>query len=197
MHPTIYRAFERLGQYADGESVLEIGATPDATSLFNLTFLKGKNRVGLNLFAAKFDGVQIIEANANSIPFEDGSFEIVISNATLEHDPFFWKSVSEMRRVLAPDGILMLGVPGFVQSRAGSLFQGFAARLPWIVRHMNVLASATITYKLHYEEGRFGDYYRFSKMAVEQVLFAGMEVLALETVLSPPRFVGAARKPPS
>jgi hypothetical protein len=33
-------------------------------------------------------------------------------------------------------------------------------------------------------------------MAVEEVLFAGMEILALETVMSPPRFVGAARKPP-
>jgi SAM-dependent methyltransferase len=196
MHPTIYRAFERLSAYGAGERVLEVGATPDASSLFNLAFLQGKNRIGLNLFAAEFDGVQIIEANANDIPFEDDSFDIVISNATLEHDPFFWKSSSEMRRILAPGGVLMLGVPGFVQSRAESLIQGVAGRLPWIVRHMNLLASATLTYKLHYEEGSFGDYYRFSKMAVEEVLFEGMEVLALETVMSPPRFVGAARKPP-
>jgi hypothetical protein len=90
----------------------------------------------------------------------------------------------------------MLGVPGFVQSRAESLIHGLAGRLPWIVRHMNLLASATLTYKVHYEEGSFGDYYRFSKMAVEEVLFGGMEILALETVMSPPRFVGAARKPP-
>ena len=46
---------------------------------------------------------------------------------------------------------------------------------------MNLLASATLTYKVHYEEGRFGDYYRFSRMAVEEVLFGGMEILALET----------------
>jgi SAM-dependent methyltransferase len=197
MHPTIYRAFERLGEYAAGEHVLEVGATPDAGSLFNLSFLKGKDRVGLNLFASEFDGVKIIEANANSIPFDDAFFDIVISNATLEHDPSFWKSASEMRRVLAPGGVLMLGVPGFVQSKVGSLVQGIAARLPWVVRHANALASATLTYRVHYEEGKFGDYYRFSRMAVEEVLFAGMEVVALETVLTPPRFVGAARKPPS
>src|SRR5918994_6146432 len=104
MHPTVYRAFERLGDHAAGERVLEVGATPDASSLFNLTFLRGKDRVGLNLFAAEFDGVQIIEANANEIPFEDDTFDIVISNATLEHDPFFWKSATEMRRILAPGG---------------------------------------------------------------------------------------------
>ena len=197
MHPTIYRAFERLGEYAAGERVLEVGATPDASSLFNLDFLQGKNRFGLNLFASEFDGVKIIEANANNIPFDDAFFDIVISNATLEHDPFFWKSASEMRRVLAPGGVLMLGVPGFVQSKVGSLVQGIAARLPWVVRHANTLASATLTYRVHYEEGKFGDYYRFSRMAVEEVLFAGMQVVALETVMTPPRFVGAARKPPS
>jgi len=196
MHPTIYQAFERLSAFAAGERVLEVGATPDASSLFNLAFLRGKSRIGLNLFAAEYDGVQIIEANANDIPFEDGAFDIVVSNATLEHDPFFWKSSSEMQRILAPGGVLMLGVPGFVQGRAESLLQGLAGRLPWVVRHMNLLASATLTYKLHYEEGSFGDYYRFSKMAVEQVLFGGMEILALEAVMSPPRFVGAARKLP-
>jgi SAM-dependent methyltransferase len=195
MHPTIYRAFERLGDYAAGERVLEVGATPDASSLFNLAFLRGKDRVGLNLFAAEFDGVPIIEANANAIPFDDDTFDIVLSNATLEHDPFFWKSTSEMRRILAPGGVLMLGVPGFAQRRAESLVHGFAGRLPWMVRHVNLLASATLTYKVHGEEGRFGDYYRFSKTAVEEVLFGGLEILALETVMSPPRFVGAARKP--
>jgi SAM-dependent methyltransferase len=195
MHPTVYRAFERLSDYAAGERVLEIGATPDASSLFNLPFLQGKNRLGLNLFAAEFDGVRIIEANANDIPFEDDTFDIVLSNATLEHDPFFWRSVGEMRRVLAPGGVLMLGVPGFVRSKAESLVHRVATRLPWVVRHMNPLASATLTFKVHFEEGRFGDYYRFSRMAVEEVLFAEMEILALESVMSPPRFVGAARKP--
>lgn len=195
MHPTVYRAFERLGDHAAGERVLEVGATPDASSLFNLAFLRGKDRVGLNLFAAEFDGVPIIEANANDIPFDDDTFDIVLSNATLEHDPFFWKSTSEMRRILAPGGVLMLGVPGFAQRRAESLVHRAAARLPWVVRHMNPLASATLTFKVHYEEGRFGDYYRFSRMAVEEVLFAGMEILSLESVMSPPRFVGAARKP--
>ena len=59
MHPTVYRAFERLGNHAAGERVLEVGATPDASSLFNLPYLRGKNRVGLNLFAAEFEGVPI------------------------------------------------------------------------------------------------------------------------------------------
>jgi SAM-dependent methyltransferase len=139
--------------------------------------------------------VQIIQANANAMPFDDGAFDLVLSNATLEHDPYFWKSTSEMRRILAPGGILMLGVPGFTQRRAEALIHRAAARVPWIVRHLNPLASATLTFKVHYEEGRFGDYYRFSRMAVEEVLFAGMEILSLESVMSPPRFVGAARKP--
>ena len=129
--------------------------------------------------------MQIIEANANDIPFEDDTFDVVLSNATLEHDPFFWKSAHEMRRILAPGGVLMIGVPGFAESKAESLVHRVAARLPWIVRHANPLASATLTFKVHYEEGRFGDYYRFSRMAVEEVLFAGMEILALETCDEP------------
>ncbi len=49
--------------------------------------------------------------NANDMSmFSGGSFDLVMSNAMLEHNPYFWKSIFEMNRVLASGGLLIIGV---------------------------------------------------------------------------------------
>ena len=57
-----------------------------------------------------------VTGNANRMDaFEDEMFDLVLSNATLEHDKHFWLSVAEMHRVLRPGGLLVIGVPGFIK----------------------------------------------------------------------------------
>lgn len=56
--------------------------------------------------------IEWIEADAESIPHPDGSFDVVLSQMSLQfvEDPS--KALREMRRVLAPGGRLVLNVPG-------------------------------------------------------------------------------------
>src|SRR3569832_1530987 len=35
----------------------------------------------------------------------DGSFDVVISGQTFEHNPFFWVTMAEISRVLSPGGL--------------------------------------------------------------------------------------------
>jgi SAM-dependent methyltransferase len=51
-------------------------------------------------------------ANAHALPFDDASFELVVSTETLEHDAAFWLSLAEMGRVLADGGHLLLTTRG-------------------------------------------------------------------------------------
>jgi SAM-dependent methyltransferase len=44
--------------------------------------------------------------DAQDIPYETGSFDVLVANAMLYHIPDRAKAISEMRRVLKPDGIL-------------------------------------------------------------------------------------------
>jgi SAM-dependent methyltransferase len=42
----------------------------------------------------------------------DASIQVAISGQTFEHNPFFWATMSEMARVLVPDGFLVIIAPG-------------------------------------------------------------------------------------
>jgi len=53
-----------------------------------------------------------VVAWANNIPFPDSTFDVVTCLEMLEHDPDPFSSVREMKRVLKPDGKLVLTVPG-------------------------------------------------------------------------------------
>ena len=63
------------------------------------------------------DDITAVAGNANDMTlFEDETFDLVMSNATLEHDKHFWLSLAEVRRVLAPGGLLVIGASGFTKN---------------------------------------------------------------------------------
>jgi SAM-dependent methyltransferase len=120
------------------------------------------------------DGITSVKGNANRLDaFEDGWFDLVMSNATLEHDKHFWLSLAEMKRVLRPGGLLIIGVPGYVKDPARE--QG----------------KSTLTYRVHYKF----DYYRFSEQAVREVFFDAMDDVVVTAIMTPPRIVGHGWKP--
>jgi SAM-dependent methyltransferase len=47
------------------------------------------------------------------LPFKNSSFDCVISSQVIEHIPFDESLFSEMRRVLAPGGRLIIGTPDY------------------------------------------------------------------------------------
>jgi ubiquinone/menaquinone biosynthesis C-methylase UbiE len=75
-------------------------------------------------------GVEAVEADAESLPFEDGSFDLVLGHAVLHHLPGLDRAMSEFRRVLAPSGTLaFMGEP----SRHGDRLAATPKRIAGLV----------------------------------------------------------------
>ena len=52
-----------------------------------------------------------IVANANNLPFEKNSFDILVSISCFEHDDMFWVTFLEMCRVLNEGGYMYINAP--------------------------------------------------------------------------------------
>lgn len=199
MSPDAYRMFETICTAAaiKGE-VLEVGAVAGPDSLLRMPCLRlASRRIGINLAQVAVDAhCQIIQGNANHMSdFVDGQFEAVLCNATLEHDPYFWKTLAEIHRVTAPGGLILIGVPGYVGMGA----QSFLRNKPvagWLLKafarlvNSDVLRAGTVTLGEHLFPG---DYYRFSEQAVREIFLADLVDISVYTVMQPPRFIGSGR----
>jgi SAM-dependent methyltransferase len=71
------------------------------------------------LRANDLDPARVIDAVGESIPFPDGSFDIVYSNNVLEHTSEPAKVLSEAARVLKPGGTLFVEVPNYLSYYEG------------------------------------------------------------------------------
>lgn len=60
------------------------------------------------------DHVSYVQADAQNMPFEENSFDIVISCETIEHVPDPRAAVREMHRVCKPGGTLFLTAPNYL-----------------------------------------------------------------------------------
>jgi SAM-dependent methyltransferase len=180
MHPKVKERFHEIVRKSGlrPQRALEVGGYTSPKSLLRSPEIAATaERVCLNLIdQPDRDGIRAVTGNGNHMDmFEDECFDLVVTNATLEHDRHFWLTVAEMRRVLVPDGLLVIGVPGFLKSRGGKPRRG------------------TITYDVHFAF----DYYRFSEQAVREVFFAGMNDVVAFPILVPPRIIGHGRKAPA
>ena len=63
--------------------------------------------------AEGIDNVEVLVADAASLPFPEGSFDTVFSHALIEHLSRPVEALTEMRRVLAPGGMVALAAPDF------------------------------------------------------------------------------------
>jgi SAM-dependent methyltransferase len=67
--------------------------------------------------ALRFCGLRhddaLCRADAATLPFDEGSFDLVVALDTLEHLPDDESAVAEFRRVCAPGGAVLLTVPAF------------------------------------------------------------------------------------
>ena len=201
MHPEVFAAFDRLCRRRGlgGGRVLEIGAVPSDDTLLCLPALaQASEKLGVNLAPpARFRDFEIRQGNANALPgLPDGGFELILCNATLEHDPRFWLTLAEMRRLLQPGGHLVVGVPGYdgpgQDVGRWKRLRRRLARLPVSRGRYGYLEGAALTLLFH---GFPDDYYRFSPSAVSQVFLEGLEEKEIERVMEPPRFIGCGRKP--
>ncbi len=162
MSPKVYSAFSTLAssyfEHKTGRSVLEIGASNQ--TLLSIPCFHDWEKTALNFaFKANFPKLEKMTTtigNSNSINFDDKTFDCIMSSSVLEHDKYFWRSVCEMRRVLTPNGLLIVGVPIFMD-------------LPtdW--------KNTTLTFKRH-GKAYNADFYRFSEQAVREVVFEDFDI---------------------
>jgi SAM-dependent methyltransferase len=199
VHPLVFAAFDRICRERNaGGDVLEIGAVASRSTLLCLPALaQAKTRIGVNLAGdASFDGFTIVGANANDLAsFADASFDTVLCNSVLEHDPRFWLTLAEARRVARPGALIVIGVPGYTSAGPDRRLKRLA-RLPVagpIVRRLaTARLASTATLVLH---DCPGDYYRFSPQAVREVFLDGLVAREVATLLWPPRLVGSGIVP--
>jgi dolichol-phosphate mannosyltransferase len=58
-------------------------------------------------------GMPLVRASAFALPFGDHTFDCVISSEVIEHIPFDEVLFTEMKRVLRPGGMLVIGTPDY------------------------------------------------------------------------------------
>jgi len=200
MHAAVYRVFEEVCARAaiDGP-VLEVGAVPGGDGLLQMDCLRGvPERVGLNLEGADCGEYRIARGDANAMTaFADGRFAAVLCNAMLEHDPFFWKTLAEIRRVTAPGGLIAIGVPGYADTGLHTIApaRSWFGRLLWACRlgpYSDMTRAGTVTLGVHNFPG---DYYRFSEQAVREVFMGGLVGVTTRVVMAPPRIIAWGRTP--
>lgn len=80
---------------------------PDAT-----VFLLDQSEVMLRHAASTVSAKHVVCANANILPFQDNVFDMVFANFILSWQPDFKHFLQECRRVLAPEGLLMINAIG-------------------------------------------------------------------------------------
>jgi len=177
LHPDVKQWFEAIirDTGVQPRRALEVGGLIGPKSLLRMPELRGAERYVLNVRPMRSRRrIKAVTGNANRMDaFADASFDLVLCNATLEHDMRFWLSIAEMKRVLEPGGLLVIGVPGFVKDPVHD-------RDRW-----------TRTYHVHFHF----DYYRFSEQAVREVFFENMERVETSIVGMPPRIIGFGWKP--
>jgi hypothetical protein len=115
--------------------------------------------------------------------FADGSVGTVISNKALAHDPMFWQTVDEIRRVLVPGGLASFVTPCFSKApnEAGVIAVG---------RKGNPVADVTVTYRVHASP----DFWRISPQAMKNVILAGFDVQEVRVKMMPPYVFGVGIK---
>jgi ubiquinone/menaquinone biosynthesis C-methylase UbiE len=159
--------------------VLEVGAAN--WTLLSIPIFQSGKRVALNL---RFDDIseQLSQAervigNSNSLTFDDGSFDCVMSCSVLEHDKYFWRSTQEIRRVLRPGGYFIVGVPIYMTLDTDK-------------------DHTTQTYARH-GLAYNADFYRYSEQAVREVFFENYSEVTDEIIVRKhpnPYLVAAGRK---
>jgi ubiquinone/menaquinone biosynthesis C-methylase UbiE len=149
-----------MRQFADwrGKRVLDVGC---GTGAYTLEIAREAERVwGIDItqrFLCAFQShlagappVHLARSASEQLPFADASFDVIVCIETLEHVTDEQATLQAMRRVLRPDGVLLLAIPnkryplethGLRNMRHGHLIP-FAS---WLPKNIHAkLASARI-----------------------------------------------------
>ena len=172
--------------YAARGPVLEIATDVRDLAVSSIEQFRGEQRHVIGLGEeAQLEGVTSHASDPHDLRdlFADGSVGTVISNKALAHDPMFWVTVDEIRRVLVPGGLAIFVTPCFskVPNDAGVIPVG---------RKGNPVADVTVTHRVHASP----DFWRISPQAMKNVILAGFDVQEVRVKMMPPYVFGVGIK---
>lgn len=116
---TIESMLGRLGrQGSSGSTLLDVGCWDGSRTITRGRALGADRLLGVEVYdgpaeEASERGIEVarIDLEAESLPFPDGSVDVVVCNQVLEHLKNIWLPMSEMHRVLRVGGHALLSVP--------------------------------------------------------------------------------------
>lgn len=94
---------------AHGLKVVELGSQNINGSLRDAISSNVAEYVGLDFSPG--NGVDVILKDAYSLPFNDNTFDIMVTSSCFEHSEMFWLSFLEGIRILKPNGIMYCNAP--------------------------------------------------------------------------------------
>jgi SAM-dependent methyltransferase len=111
MHQSAYKNAEKFyNKYCkeniENKKILDVGSY-DVNGTAKPIFERG-TYIGLDM--EEGPNVDVI-SDAHNIPFDSGTFDIVLSSSCFEHDDMFWVTFLEMCRVVKPGGYLYIQAP--------------------------------------------------------------------------------------
>lgn len=109
MHKESYELMnEMLGHVSGGNSlnVLDVGSYNVNGTFRPLVENRGWRYTGVDTIAGP--NVDVVTVNPFLFPFDDGTFDVVISGSTMEHVTAIWEWLPELVRVLRPGGFLAI-----------------------------------------------------------------------------------------
>lgn len=122
------------------------------------------SRSRLSLARQRLSNVNLVQGDAENLPWQSGGFDMVICSETLEHllDPV--GAVAEMKRVLADYGLLILTVPS-----KHTKFISYLNPVTWLeamvsVRHPSILPPFHNLYRPHNEDTVVHRAFSFSEL---------------------------------
>lgn len=92
----------------ENSMILEIGSYIGG---FSIRSLKPSDSTYIGVDLENGPGVDVVLEDQYKLPFEDNTFDYVISSSCFEHSEFFWLTFLEIIRVLKPTGVFYLNAP--------------------------------------------------------------------------------------
>jgi SAM-dependent methyltransferase len=116
VHAQHLARYRFAAQLAKGRRVLD-AACGEGYGTAMLAAMGARTAVGVDIDQPTVDhareryGLEFAKADVAALPFEDKSFDMVVSFETLEHVSDAALAIAEFRRVLADDGVLVASTP--------------------------------------------------------------------------------------
>jgi arsenite methyltransferase len=186
-----------LAALRPGEDVLDLGSG-SGTDVFCAAVLVGESGhvVGVDITDEQLDKaarlrdrealsqVELVEAHIEELPFDDASFDVVLSNGVINLSPFKGRVFAEAARVLRPGGRLAISdiVSGrALKERTRRNVELWAACVAGAIPRSNYL-EAVETQGLQVKEVRKNDYRFISERALDACNTYEVESISLVAV---------------